>query len=150
MSWVCAQIWSKARMLRWGLWLLAATGEGVSVVNRNTELGFGAPFLCPRFSERVEFGKREKREGGEREEWRLLGHTGATWRFQPNISYFLAYLYTFFFPIICSQFTVFLAYTSVRSARTFISCFIIEFVLDSVFCHLTFCAKPVSLFLREC
>lgn len=64
-SWVCAQIWSKARMLRWRLWLLAATEEGVSVVTRNTELCFWAPFLCRRFSERVEFGKSGREIGME-------------------------------------------------------------------------------------
>lgn len=39
--------------------------EGVSVVTRNTELGLGAPFLCRRFSKRVEFGKREREIGME-------------------------------------------------------------------------------------
>ena len=40
-----------------------ATGnfrEGASAAAKNAELGFVAPFLCGRFSERVGFGKRKE------------------------------------------------------------------------------------------
>lgn len=61
-DWVCAQVVSKAGMLRRGLWLLAATGEGVSIVARNVDLGFLASFLPWISSERAGFEERDRNE----------------------------------------------------------------------------------------
>ena len=74
-SWVCAQIWSRAGRLGWGLRLLAATWEEVAVVVRNGNWAFWHLFFV---------GDSLRGQGLEREKQELgLPHQAVvSWRFQ--------------------------------------------------------------------
>lgn len=62
-SWVFAQVWSKVAYFRQGLGLLSATGEEVTIVFKNVELGFLMLFFVGDSLRRVGCGGEEWRNG---------------------------------------------------------------------------------------